>query len=100
MESSIFKFIIRFSMKAQVTVLMITTLSLPFYYLSLEIPKKIINRALGTVEGDTPGGALGTNIQSFDFFGYDLFELDRLPLLFAFCGLYFLLVLINGAFKY
>ena len=54
MESSIFKFIIRFSMKAQVTVLMITTLSLPFYYLSLEIPKKIINRALGTVEGDTP----------------------------------------------
>ena len=100
MESSIFKFIIRFSMKAQVTVLMITTLSLPFYYLSLEIPKKIINRALGTVEGDTPGGALGTNIQPFDFFGYDLFELDRLPLLFAFCGLYFALVLINGAFKY
>ena len=100
MESSIFKFIIRFSMKAQVTVLIITMLSLPFYYLSLEIPKKIINRALGTVEGDTAGGAMGTNIQPFDFFGIDLFELDRLPLLFAFCGLYFALVLINGAFKY
>jgi ABC-type multidrug transport system fused ATPase/permease subunit len=100
MEPSIFKFIIRFSMKQQVTVLMITMFSLPFYYLSLEIPKKIINRALGTVEGDTPGGAMGTNIQPFDFFGIDLFELDRLPLLFAFCGLYFALVLINGAFKY
>ena len=100
MESSIFKFIIRYSMKAQVTVLIITMLSLPFYYLSLEIPKKIINRALGVGEDDIAGGVMGSNIQSFDFFGYDLFELDRLPLLFAFCGLYFALVLINGAFKY
>ena len=48
MESSIFKFIVRFSMKQQITVLIITMISLPFYYLSLEIPKKIINRALGT----------------------------------------------------
>ena len=100
MESSIFKFIVRFSMRQQISVLMITTLSLPFYYLSLEIPKKIINRALGTGEDDVTGGALGVNVQPFDFFGVTLFELDRLPLLFAFCGLYFGLVLINGGFKY
>ena len=100
METSIFKFIVRYSMRQQITVLVITTFSLPFYYLSLEIPKKIINRALGTGEGDTPGGAMGENIQPFDFFGATLFELDRLPLLFAFCGLYFALVLINGGFKY
>ena len=100
MESTIFKFIVRYSMKAQVSVLIITTLSLPFYYLSLEIPKKIINRALGVGEDDTPGGVMGSNVQSFDFFGYNIIELDRLPLLFAFCALYFALVLINGGFKY
>ena len=43
MESSIFKFIVRFSMRQQIMVLVITACSLPFYYLSLEIPKKIIS---------------------------------------------------------
>ncbi|MFP6731999.1 MAG: ABC transporter ATP-binding protein [Alphaproteobacteria bacterium] len=100
MESSVFKFIVRYSMRQQITVLIITSLSLPFYYLSLEIPKKIINRAVGVGENDLEHGALGPHIQPFDFFGITLFELDRLPLLFAFCGLYFALVLINGGFKY
>ena len=102
MEPSIFRFIVRYSMRAQILVLMVTAASLPFYYLSLEIPKKIINRALGTGEGapESAAGVLGTNIQPFDFFGYTLFELDRLPLLLTFCALYFALVLINGGFKY
>ncbi len=89
-------------MRQQILVLLITVTSLPFYYLSLEIPKKIINRALGVGEGadEVAGGALGVNIQPFDFFGFTIFELDRLPLLFSFCALYLALVLINGGFKY
>ena len=102
MEPSIFRFIVRYSMRQQIMVLLVTAGSLPFYYLSLEIPKKIINRALGTSEdaAASVGGVLGTNIQPFDFFGVTIVELDRLPLLFAFCALYFALVLINGGFKY
>ena len=87
-------------MRQQILVLLVTAGSLPFYYLSLEIPKKIINRALGAGDDAAVGGALGANIQAFDFFGFTLFELDRLPLLFSFCALYFALVLINGGFKY
>lgn len=102
MEPNIFRFIVRFSMRQQIVVLLITTISLPFYYLSLEIPKKIIDRTLGGGEGagEAAADALSISLQSFDIFGFNIAELERLPLLFAFCLLYFILVLINGGFKY
>ena len=79
-------------MRQQFLVLAITLFSLPFYYISLEIPKKIIN------------GALNTNSASYldpvGFFGVDFIQLDRLPLLFTLCAIYFVLVIINGGFKY
>lgn len=89
-------------MRQQIVVLLITTVSLPFYYLSLEIPKKIIDRTLGGGEGagEAAADALSFNLQPFDIFGFNIVELERLPLLFAFCLLYFILVLINGGFKY
>ena len=101
MESSVFRFIVRHSMKQQVFVLVVTVVSLPFYYLALEIPKKIINRALGSSGEDAAaGGASEVVLQPFDIFGYSFVELDRLPLLAAFCVMYFVLVLVNGGFKY
>ena len=79
-------------MRQQFMVLAITLFSLPFYYISLEIPKKIIN------------GALNTNSASYldpvGFFGVEFIQLDREPLLYTLCAIYFVLVVINGGLKY
>jgi len=47
MGKSIFAFIWRYSKREQIIVLLMTLASFPFLYLSLEVPKTIINEALG-----------------------------------------------------
>jgi len=84
MDRSIFKYIIKHSLKGQIVLLVITVISMPFIYLSLEVPKIIVNEAIG---GQLPEAIFG-------------FELDQITYLFALCGLFLLLVLINGGFKY
>ena len=60
MESSIYKYILRYSRKEQVLILLATVLSMPLIYYSLEIPKLIINQAIG---GDgIPATILGIDI--------------------------------------
>ncbi|MEH6648391.1 MAG: ABC transporter transmembrane domain-containing protein [Motiliproteus sp.] len=85
MDSSIFKFILRHTKKDQLLILALTLVSFPFVYLSLEIPKLIINNAIG-----------GVDIPS-DLFGWPM---DQVRYLFVLCGLFLLLVLLNGAIKY
>ena len=92
MEKSIFRFILRYSKRQQVYILFVTLASLPFYYASLDIPKKIVNGTL-TAASDTFPRAL-------DVFGYEVARLDRLPLLAVLSGTFLFLVVINGAFKY
>jgi putative ABC transport system ATP-binding protein len=92
MEKSAFKFIVRYSMRQQFMVLAITLISLPFYYVSLEIPKKIINGALNTESK--------TYLDPVGFFGVDIVQLDRLPLLYTLCAIYLALVIVNGGLKY
>jgi ABC-type multidrug transport system fused ATPase/permease subunit len=84
MESSIFGFIRRYSWRQQLVILAMTGVSLPFLYLSLDLPKIIINQALS---GSGP----------FEVFGFDLEQLDYLMVL---CGFFLGLVLINGGLKY
>ena len=85
MESQIFKYIIRYSKSQQLFLLFLTALSFPFLYLSLDLPKTIINEAIGG--SDFPR----------EYFGY---EIDQLPYLFTLCGLFLVLVCVNGWFKY
>ncbi len=85
MEASIFAFIRKYSWRQQLLILALTFLSFPPLYFSLELPKTIINRALGDPEGP------------WLLFGYDL---ERTTYLFALCGLFLLLVLIGGGLKY
>ncbi len=92
MEKTAFKFIVRYSMRQQFMVLAITLISLPFYYVSLEIPKKIINGALNTESK--------TYLDPVGFFGIDIVQLDREPLLYTLCAIYLVLVVINGGLKY
>ena len=92
MEKTIFEFIFKYSKRQQVIVLLATAISFPFYYISLDIPKKIINGALDERSEDY--------LKPLQFFGIEIVQLDRLPLLFVLCGVFLLLVFINGGFKY
>ncbi|MEP6148351.1 MAG: ABC transporter ATP-binding protein, partial [Nisaea sp.] len=85
MEPSIFRFIFRHSKKEQIFLLVLTGLSFPFLYYSLELPKTIINQAIG-----------GTEFPR-DLFGYQFDQIHYLLLLSVF---FLVLVCINGAFKY
>jgi ABC-type multidrug transport system fused ATPase/permease subunit len=80
-------FIVKHSIWQQGFILTLVVVSLPFYYYSLDLPKAIIN----TITKWTP--------HPFSI-GFAEFHLDHLTYLWTLCGLYFLMVLVNGGFKY
>ncbi|MGH6917847.1 MAG: ABC transporter transmembrane domain-containing protein, partial [Geminicoccaceae bacterium] len=84
MDRNIFRYVLRYSARAQVLALLMTVASFPFLYFTLELPKIIINDALAQ-SGPRP------------FLGQTL---SQVHYLFALCGLFLLLVLVNGGFKY
>ena len=84
MESSIFGFIWKYSKRQQLVILALSVVLLPLNYYSYDIPKQIVNRALGSSDNQ-------------EFFGYNL---DRFQLLMVLCGLFLGIVLISGALKY
>ncbi|MFT6915820.1 MAG: putative ABC transport system ATP-binding protein [Motiliproteus sp.] len=85
MDSSIFRFVLRHTKKDQLLILLLTLFSFPFVYYSLEVPKLIINNAIG-----------GVNVPT-ELFGWPM---DQVRYLFVLCGLFLGLVLVNGAIKY
>ena len=84
MESGIFSFILRYSKKDQIILLAVIAVSFPFLYMSMDLPKMIINKAIG-------GSAFPQ-----DIFG---FELEQIPYLMTLCVMFLSLVFINGMFK-
>lgn len=85
MEPTLFKFIWRYSKTQQLTLLMVTLVSFPFLYFSLDLPKTIINQAIGGT--DFPKTILGQ-------------EFEQIEYLLILCFVFLSLVLINGGFKY
>lgn len=85
MEPTLFKFIFRYSWRQQVWLLTLTALSFPTLYASLELPKLIINKAIGGQ--DFPRTYWGV-------------ELGQLQYLAALSLAFLALVVINGGFKY
>lgn len=85
MQKSIFGFVWHFSKKEQIYILFLTVVSFPILYYSLELPKTIVNKAIGGT--DFPQSILGIS-------------LDQIEYLFILCGAFLALVLINGAFKW
>src|SRR3546814_1573866 len=55
MEPNIFKYVWRHSRSEQVAILLIVLASLPFYYLSLNLPKQIVNEGIQGQDFDQPG---------------------------------------------
>jgi len=85
LEPTVYRFILRFSLPEQIYLVVATLLSFPFLYLSLDLPKLIINEAIGGKH--FPHEILGV-------------EFGQIPYLLLLCGAFLLLVVINGWFKY
>ena len=97
MESTVYKFIFRYSRKEQIFILLFTLFSLPFYYASLDIPKLIVNHVLADPDSLSADSA---DLRPVVILGIPLGEMERLALLALYCGLFLALVLANGGFKY
>jgi putative ABC transport system ATP-binding protein len=109
LDTNLFRFVWRHSRGEQILILSIILASLPFYFASLDIPKKIVNDALqGRAFKD---GRATATLFDWSFTLPELLgghrivlspgvELDQIPYLFALSGLFLLLVLITGAFKF
>lgn len=80
-------FILKHSLWQQIFVVTLAVVSQPFLYYSYDLPKNIIN----TITRWRP--------HPFSI-GFAEFHLDHLAYLWTLCGLYFLMVLVNGGFKY
>lgn len=85
METSVYRFILRYSLRQQVVLLVLTLLSFPFLYASLDLPKRIVNNAIGGQ--DLPAEVLG-------------YPVDQVGYLMVLSGAFLGLVLVNGWFKY
>jgi len=87
MKQTLFGYIFAYSTRQQVILVVLTFAAFPFIYLQADLPKKIIN------------GAIQGRPASFPV-KFGGFEFEHIPYLFSLCGLFLLLVLINGGFKY
>lgn len=85
LEPTIYRFILRFSLKDQILQMVVTALSLPFYYASLDLPKTIVNQAIAGKK--LPESVLGVPVTQVSY-------------LLWLCVLFLLLVIVNQAFKY
>jgi putative ABC transport system ATP-binding protein len=84
LEPSVYGFILRYSWREQIYVVVMTLASFPFLYWSLDLPKQIVNRAISGKHFPQP------------YFGL---ELNQIPYLVALCVVFLALILINGWFK-
>jgi putative ABC transport system ATP-binding protein len=84
LDPSIYGYILHYSLREQIYLVIATLLSFPFLYYSLDLPKQIVNNAISGKQ--FPQNFLG-------------FELEQIPYLLVLCGVFLILVLINGWFK-
>jgi putative ABC transport system ATP-binding protein len=103
-----FDYVWRYSRGEQIKIICVAILSFPFYYFSLDLPRYIISDALqgrAFAEGRETARIFHIALNLPERFGgtyiaFDGVWLDRLAYLFALSGLFLLLVIINGGFKY
>src|SRR5215469_6862050 len=81
---TVYGFIVRYSWRDQVYVVVMTLASFPFLYWSLDLPKQIINRAISGKHFPQP------------YFGL---HLNQIPYLLVLCTVFLTLIFVNGWFK-
>jgi len=84
MEPSLYKYILMHSKRDQILLILLSIASLPLVYITLELPKRIINLLEGA---DTPEVLLG-------------YEFNTLEFLMIFSFAFLLTVLLSGGLKY
>ena len=84
MEPSFYRYILNHSKKDQIGLILLSLVSLPLVYITLELPKKIINLLEGL---EIPQ----------EIFGY---EFDRFEYLMLLSFTFLLVVLVSGGLKY
>ena len=84
-DRSIYRYVLRYTLRGQLFLLLLTVLTMPLVYISLDIPKRIINQAIGGV--DMPDQILG-------------FGVDQVSYLLALSVAFLLVVVISGALKF
>ncbi|MGY2047199.1 ABC transporter transmembrane domain-containing protein [Methylobacterium sp. JK268] len=108
LDRSLFRYIWRHSKRDQILICAVVLASLPLYFASLDLPRRIVNEAIqghAFEKGNATAHFLVLRLRMPDWFGgeralFDGFQVDRFELLFGLSSLFLLLVLINGAFKY
>jgi putative ABC transport system ATP-binding protein len=109
MEQKLFRYIWRYSKREQIAILLLVALSMPFYFMSLDLPKMIVNQGIlgkgfeGAADTkpfpviELPFGEALTGAPVTIFGG---FSLEQQSLLLALTFTFILLYLINSWFKY
>ncbi len=109
MDKSLFRYIWTHSRRDQLVIFAVVIAQLPFYFWSLELPKRIVNEAISGgafKNGNQTARALDFGFSLPSFLGgakvvlFEGIEFERVGFLFALSGLFLALVLVNGAFKY
>ncbi len=109
LEPRLFNYIWRYSKRDQLTICAFVLASLPFYFASLDLPKRIVNDAItgrAFAHGEATASFLEVKIEWPDFLGggrtaiFDGFQVNRLELLLGLSTLFLILVIINGGFKF
>jgi ABC-type multidrug transport system fused ATPase/permease subunit len=85
LDASLFKSVLQYTRKQQVLMTSLSLVAMPILYVTLELPKQIVNNAL--------------NAERFplEFFGYGF---DQVTLLMVLSGLYLMAISLNGLNKY
>jgi putative ABC transport system ATP-binding protein len=84
-EKTVYKYILRYSTRQQIMLTIMAVISFPFLYFSYDLPKIIVNKAIGG--GDGPREILGV-------------EFEQIEYLLVLSFIFLALVAINGGFKY
>ncbi len=109
MEPNLFKYIWQHSKRDQLFILVLVLLSLPFYFVSLQLPKQIVNDGIEGKGFAGPGSTQDFMTLNMPFgetlFGrpvtlFEGFELEQMALLFALSFAFLMLVIVNGTFKF
>ncbi|MEE8499463.1 MAG: hypothetical protein V3S27_02735, partial [Kiloniellales bacterium] len=109
MEPNIFKYIWHHSKREQIAILLLVLLSMPFYFIALDVPKRIINQGIVGEGFDGPGSVraflpidlpFGEMLTGKPVALFDGFMVEQQELLLALSFAFLFLVIVNGGFKF
>ncbi len=108
MEGNLFKYIWRHSRAEQIGILTLVVISMLFYFLSLDLPKAIVNRGIQGSGFSGPGSTqpfLAFDLPFGSWFSdgpihlFGGFQMEQAELLISLSLIFLLLVVVNGVFK-